>query len=163
MLLIKNAKIITLEETDYECADILIKNGRIAKIGKDISSEDAEKFDAAGLTAIPGIVDSHCHIGMWEDGIDQEGADGNESTEPITPELRAIDAINPLDRCFEEAREGGVTTVVTGPGSSNVIGGQFCASSAWRMTNAVESWTWPGCEGQKATVEVYSDAEFVAL
>ena len=127
MLLIKNAKIITLEETDYECADILIKNGRIAKIGKDISSEDAEKFDAAGLTAIPGIVDSHCHIGMWEDGIDQEGADGNESTEPITPELRAIDAINTLERCFEEAREGGVTTVVTGPGSSNVIGGQFCA------------------------------------
>lgn len=127
MLLIKNAKIITMEETDYECADILVENGRISEIGENISLEGAEIFDAAGLTAIPGIVDSHCHIGMWEDGIDQEGADGNESTEPVTPELRAIDAINSLDRCFKEAREGGVTTVVTGPGSSNVIGGQFCA------------------------------------
>ena len=77
--------------------------------------------------ATPGIVDPHCHIGMWEDGIDEEGADGNEMTAPITPELRAIDAINPMDRCFKEALDGGVTTVVTGPGSANVISGQFAA------------------------------------
>lgn len=127
MLLIKNAKILTMAGRDFDCADILIKDGKISKIDENISEDGAEIIDASGLTAMPGIVDAHCHIGMWEDGIDQEGADGNESTEPITPELRAIDAINPMDRCFEEAREGGVTTVVTGPGSSNVIGGQFCA------------------------------------
>jgi imidazolonepropionase-like amidohydrolase len=72
-------------------------------------------------------VDAHCHIGMWEDGIGFEGSDGNEATDPVTPELRAIDGINPEDNCFREARENGITTVVTGPGSANVIGGQFAA------------------------------------
>lgn len=83
--------------------------------------------DATGLTAMPGIIDAHCHVGMWEDGMGEEGADGNECVDPISPELRAIDGINPFDRCFEEARENGITTVVTGPGSANVIGGQFVA------------------------------------
>lgn len=83
--------------------------------------------DVTGMTVMPGIVDPHCHIGMWEDAMGFEGADGNECTNPITPELRAIDAINPYDRCFEEAVAGGVTTCVTGPGSANVIGGQFVA------------------------------------
>ena len=64
---------------------------------------------------------------MWEDGMDFEGADGNEECEPVTPELRAIDGINPADHAFEEARAAGVTTVVTGPGSANVVGGQFVA------------------------------------
>ena len=61
---------------------------------------------------MPGIVDAHCHIGMWEDGIGFEGSDGNEATDPVTPELRAIDGINPEDHCFREARENGITTVV---------------------------------------------------
>ena len=75
----------------------------------------------------PGFIDAHCHIGMFEDGMGFEGDDGNEYSNPVTPELRAIDAINPFDRCFEEACRGGVTSVVTGPGSANVIGGQFVA------------------------------------
>lgn len=127
MLLIKNANIITMTEKDFPKGDILIDNGKIVRIAEEITEESAEVFDAEGLTAIPGIVDAHCHIGMWEDSIDAEGADGNEATEPITPQLRAIDAINPVDRCFAEALAGGVTTVVTGPGSANVIGGQFVA------------------------------------
>lgn len=127
MLIIKNAKIITMADRDYDCADLRIEDGKIIEIGEGLDCADAEVFDAAGLTAIPGIVDAHCHVGMWEDGIDTEGADGNEATDPVTPQLRAIDAINPVDRCFEEARAGGVTTVVTGPGSANVIGGQFAA------------------------------------
>jgi imidazolonepropionase-like amidohydrolase len=79
------------------------------------------------MTVLPGLVDAHCHLGMWEDGMGEEGADGNEGVNPATPSLRAIDAVNPRDGYFREAREGGVTTVVTGPGSANVIGGQFCA------------------------------------
>lgn len=126
MLLIKNAHILTMAERDYDKGDILIEGGKFVEISEHIE-RDCEIFNAKGLTAIPGIVDAHCHIGMWEDGIDSEGADGNECTDPITPELRAIDGINPFDRCFEEARKGGVTTVVTGPGSANVLGGQFIA------------------------------------
>jgi imidazolonepropionase-like amidohydrolase len=74
---------------------------------------------------MPGIIDAHCHIGMWEDGLGFEGNDGNEITDPATPQLRAIDAINPMDRSFVEAYENGITCVCTGPGSANVIGGQF--------------------------------------
>ena len=128
MILLKNAKILTMAERDLEKGDILMGDGMIQRIGENIAAPaGAEIIDASGLTAMPGIVDAHCHIGMWEDSIDEEGADGNECTDPVTPELRAIDAINPVDRCFQEAREGGVTTVVTGPGSANVIGGQFAA------------------------------------
>ena len=127
MLLIKNVKILTMTGNDFEQGDILIDNGKIVEVAQNICVTEAQCFDAEGLTAIPGIVDAHCHIGMWEDGIDTEGADGNEATDPVTPQLRAIDAINPADRCFEEALQGGVTTVVTGPGSANVIGGQFVA------------------------------------
>ena len=76
---------------------------------------------------MPGFVDAHCHIGLFEDGIGFEGEDGNEATDPVTPHLRAIDAINPMDRAFEEAVRGGVTTAVTGPGSANVLGGEFVA------------------------------------
>ena len=103
MLLIKNVKILTMTGNDFEQGDILIDNGKIVEVAQNICVTEAQCFDAEGLTAIPGIVDAHCHIGMWEDGIDTEGADGNEATDPVTPQLRAIDAINPADRCFEEA------------------------------------------------------------
>ena len=126
-MLIKNAKVITMAARDYDCADILIQEGKIIQVAPNLDAVGEEIFEARGLTAIPGIVDAHSHIGMWEDGMDEPGADGNEATDPITPELRAIDAINPFDRCFEEARNAGVTTVVTGPGSANVICGQFAA------------------------------------
>jgi imidazolonepropionase-like amidohydrolase len=86
-----------------------------------------EEIDAKGGYILPGFIDAHCHVGMWEDSIGFEGDDGNEDTDPVTPHLRAIDAINPWDRSFEDARCAGITTVVTGPGSSNVIGGQFAA------------------------------------
>ena len=86
----------------------------------------------------PGFVDAHCHLGMFGEALGFEGDDGNESTDPCTPHLRAIDAINPLDRCFEEAREAGVTTVVTGPGSANPISGQLEAiKTAGRWVDAM--------------------------
>lgn len=87
--------------------------------------ELGERWDAKGAHVTPGYVDAHCHLGMFGDSVGFEGDDGNECTDPITPHLRALDAFNPLDRCVEEARLAGVTTVVTGPGSANPIGGQM--------------------------------------
>ena len=126
MLLLKNGNLHTMTQ-DAFTGDILIENGKITAIGASLSAQGAEVIDLAGQFVLPGLIDAHCHIGMWEDGMGEEGADGNEMTDPITPELRAVDGLNPFDPCFKEAREAGVTTVVTGPGSANVIGGQFAA------------------------------------
>lgn len=125
MILIKSGLTYTME-TAPEKLDILVENGKIKEIGQGINApEGCQVIDAEGKMVFPGFIDAHCHLGMWEDAIGFEGADGNEMTDPITPELRAIDAINPLDRTFEESRNGGVTCCASGPGSANVIGGQF--------------------------------------
>ncbi len=126
MLLLKNGLIHTMTK-DAFIGDILVDNGTIVAVGPSLSAENAEVVELNGRFVLPGLIDAHCHIGMWEDGMGEEGSDGNEMTDPITPELRAVDGLNPFDPCFREAREGGVTTVVTGPGSANVIGGQFAA------------------------------------
>ena len=126
MLLIKNAKIYTMANEIIENGCILVEDGKIKEVGTDcVAPLDAEVIDAAGMNVFPGFIDAHCHIGMWEEGIGFEGADGNEMTDPITPNMRAIDAINPRDEAFENAIKGGVTTAATGPGSANVIGGIF--------------------------------------
>lgn len=128
MLLIKNAKIFTMAGKVIQNGSILIEAGKIKEVGVDIVAPfDAEVIDAGGKHVLPGMIDAHCHLGMWEDSIGFEGSDGNEMTDPITPHLRAIDGINPMDINFKEAYQGGVTTVATGPGSANVIGGQFVA------------------------------------
>ncbi len=133
MLLIYNGKIVTMAEKDYENGYVLIDNDKIIAVGKDLSevkeqlTPDTKRIDANGGYVLPGFVDPHSHIGMWEDAVGFEGDDGNESTDPVTPQLRAIDAVYHADRSFVEAYESGVTTVVTGPGSANVIGGQFAA------------------------------------
>lgn len=126
MLLLKNGNLHTMTQ-DAFTGDLLIDNGKIKAIGASLSADGAEVIDLKGRFVLPGLIDAHCHIGMWEDGMGEEGADGNEMTDPITPELRAVDGLNPFDPCFKEAREAGVTTAVTGPGSANVIGGQFAA------------------------------------
>lgn len=134
MILIKNAKIHTMKDEVIEKGNLLIKNGKIEKIGRDkdfevekTNDKDIEIIDARGQILLPGIIDAHCHLGMVEDSMGFEGDDVNEMTDPMTPELRAIDAINPLDKGFKEAYENGITTVATGPGSSNVVCGQFVA------------------------------------
>lgn len=128
MIFIKNGKIYTMAGEVIENGSILIKEGKIVEVGKDIIAPlDAEVIDAEGRMVTPGFIDAHCHLGMWEESIGFEGEDGNEMTDPVTPHLRAIDAINPMDIAFEEAYQGGVTTAVTGPGSANVIGGTFVA------------------------------------
>ncbi len=140
MLLIKNGKVYTMEGKVYDKADILVEDGKIKEVGENIiASLDADVIDAEGKIVMPGFIDAHCHLGMWEDAIGFEGADGNEMTDPVTPHLRAIDGINPLDRTFQEASEGGVTCVATGPGSANVIGGQFVAIKTYgdRIDNMI--------------------------
>ncbi len=126
MLVLKNGRVLTMAGREF-VGDVAVENGKIAALGENLDFPGAQVRDVTGCYVMPGIVDAHSHIGMWEDGMGREGADGNECTNPVTPELRAIDAINPYDRCFEEACAAGVTTCVTGPGSANVIGGQFVA------------------------------------
>lgn len=126
MLFIKNAKIYTMTGEVIENGCILIEKGKIKEVAAELVTPlHAEVIDAAGKNVFPGFIDAHCHIGMWEEGIGFEGADGNEMTDPITPHLRAIDSINPRDEAFENALKGGITTAATGPGSANVIGGVF--------------------------------------
>lgn len=128
MLYIKNGLIYTMNEEIIENGSILIKDGKIAALGRDLEiPEGAEVLDVEGRMITPGFIDAHCHLGMWEDSIGFEGSDGNEMVDPVTPQLRGIDGINPMDITFEEAYQGGVTTAVTGPGSANVIGGTFLA------------------------------------
>lgn len=129
MLLIKNAQIKTMANLDFECGCILVDdNGKIAQIAEKIEApEGAVVVDAEGRLATPGCVEAHCHIGLHNAGLRWEGADYNESTDPVTPQMRAIDSIYPMDEYFDLAIRGGVTTACTGPGSANVVGGTFAA------------------------------------
>lgn len=127
MILIKNATVYTMAGKTLKDTDILVEKGKIKEIGKGIASKKGVKvIDASGKPVFPGFIDAHCHVGMWEEGMGFEGSDGNETTDPVTPHLRAIDAINPRDEGFANALSGGVTAIATGPGSANVVGGYFC-------------------------------------
>jgi imidazolonepropionase-like amidohydrolase len=127
MILIKNGKIITAAGNDLDRGDILIDDGKIRKIGTNLTApQGTETIDAEGSWVLPGFIDAHCHMGLFPQGMAVEDKDVNEGTDPVTPHLRGLDGINPLDPSFQDAREGGVTTVASGPGSMNVIGGQFC-------------------------------------
>lgn len=136
MIAIKNVTIHTMAEDEIiKNGVILIDNGKICNLGSTIAiPENIEIIDGKNGFLMPGIIDAHCHIGMWEDGLGFEGSDGNETTDPVTPHLRAIDAINPVDKCFQEALEAGITTVATGPGSANVIGGTFATMKTYGKT-----------------------------
>lgn len=128
MLAIKDAKILTISEAGDFKGNILLEAGKIKELGPEVEiPAEAEVIDANNKVVMPGLIDAHTHVGIWEEGIGKVGADGNEMSEPITPHLRAIDGINPFDRGFEDALAGGVTTVCTGPGSANVLGGESIA------------------------------------
>lgn len=126
MLLIKNGTVLTISGEPIEKGEVLVKDNKIIKVSVNLEvPSGCSVYDAKGGYIMPGIIDAHCHIGMWEDCMGFEGDDVNEMREVVGPEYRAIDAINPMDFSFKEAYENGVTTVCTGPGSANVIGGQF--------------------------------------
>ena len=129
MLLIKNGKIKTMAGADIESGSVLIgSNGKIISVGTEIC-ETAEMtvIDAGGRLVTPGCVEAHCHIGVHNSAMRWEGADYNESSDPVTPHMRAIDGINPIDETFDNAVSHGVTSACTGPGSANVVGGTFAA------------------------------------
>ena len=129
-MLIINGTVHTMDGPVIENGYVAVSGSKIAKVGPMEglpASWEGEVIDAQGGHICPGFIDAHCHLGMFGDALGFESDDGNEETDPCTPHLRAIDAINPLDRCFSEARAAGVTTVLTGPGSANPISGQFAA------------------------------------
>lgn len=126
-MLIYNAEIVTMDERGT------IKNGWLETDGGNIGavgegepeSIPDDSIDAQGGLVLPGFIDAHTHLGIIEDGVDFEGDDCNESSDAFTPQMRAIDGINPFDRCFEEARMRGITTVASCPGSANACGGEI--------------------------------------
>lgn len=129
-LLIKQGNIHNAVDKEAFTGDILVEDGKIKKIAPVLEGKivnEAEIIDATGMEVYPGFVDAHCHIGLDGYAVGFPGQDFNELGDPVTPQLSAVDAINPQDETFKMAREGGVTCVATGPGSSNVIGGTFCA------------------------------------
>lgn len=136
MLAIKNATLMTITKGVIEHGTLLIDNGKISAIGTNIDiPADAEVIDGTGKVITPGFIDAHCHVGVYPDGVGYNQADGNEATDPVTPHLRALDALNPHDLAWEELVEGGVTTVLTGPGSANIIGGMWvCVKTAPKST-----------------------------
>ena len=108
------------------------ENGKIAEIGSDAPKEiSPQDIDAGGLRLYPGFIDAHTHMGLIGDGQGAEGEDVNEDSDPVTPHLRTIDGINPIDGYFLDARKAGVTCCVTGVGSTNPVGGDLIAIKTW--------------------------------
>ena len=136
MLVIIHGNIKTMEDREYSDGYLRIEQGRITAIGNmsDMQECDLESMkagdgtqvlDAKGNLVMPGIIEAHCHMGITEEKKGMEGDDCNETVDPVTPCLRAIDAINPMDDAFHDALKAGITAAMIGPGSSNVVGGQF--------------------------------------
>ena len=129
MLLIKNGFVKPMVGNDIENGCVLIgDDGKIVAVGAELTApEGAQVIDAQGRLVTPGCVDAHCHIGLDNQAMGWEGRDYNEIVDPLTPQMRAIDSINPQDEAFGLALQGGVTSACTGPGSANVVGGTFVA------------------------------------
>lgn len=126
MLLIKNAKVLTMCGLTIEGGDILVGEGKILNVGRNLEApEGCEVLDATGLLAAPGFVDAHCHMGAVSTGSDYSLFACNEVSDPITPQLQIVDGFNPREETLKTAWRGGVTTIMTGPGSGNIVGGQF--------------------------------------
>jgi imidazolonepropionase-like amidohydrolase len=126
MLAIKGGRILTITCGEIDGGTVLIDGGKIVDIGTSVKvPEGAEVIDASGKVVMPGLVEAHCHVGIWEESIGWAGSDGNERTDPATPHIRAVDAIkaNADEGGLEAALKEGITTAQILPGSANVIGG----------------------------------------
>ena len=120
----------TMAGKDIEDGCIHIIDGKIAEIGRRdeivIHPASHEKvIEVPHGLIMPGLIESHCHMGITEEKKGMEGDDCNETVDPVTPYLRAVDAINTMDAAFDDAVRAGITSAMIGPGSSNVVGGQF--------------------------------------
>lgn len=149
MLIIENGKVLTMAGRTFENGSVMIRDGKIAKVMEGRASKHMEAWkelrdaegicreglnerngqteilDAQGGWIMPGIIEAHCHMGITEEKKGMEGEDCNETVDPVTPSLRAVDAINPMDAAFEDAVRAGITSAMIGPGRANVVGGQF--------------------------------------
>lgn len=126
MLLVKNGNLYTMECEKPIKADLLVGNGKIEKIGKNIEVNDNVKIiDATGMNVYPGFIDAHSHLGICEEKVTAQIDESNENTNPVMPSIRGIDGVNPMDSAFHNALASGITGVMVGPGSANPIGGQF--------------------------------------
>lgn len=126
MLCIKNGMVHNAVTREAFTADILVENGKIAAIGQELGfPEDTQVIDASGKQVYPGFVEAHGHIGLDGYGIGYEGMDYNEMNDIISPQMRGIDGVKPMDPAFAKAAAAGVTSVCVGPGSANVLGGTF--------------------------------------
>lgn len=126
-MLIRNAQIYDAVHSQPYTGDVYIQGSRIQAVGPNLSVSDEEVFDAQGMRVYPGFVDAHSHLGLDNYGMGFEGHDYNEMGDIVAAHLRGIDSFNPLELGVRRALEGGVTTVGTGPGSANVLGGTFFA------------------------------------
>lgn len=128
MIAIRGGRVHTMTGGVIDGAVILIDKGKILDVGTGIAiPSEASVIHAEDKVITPGLIDAHCHAGIGEEGIGFEGRDYNEVTDPVTAHLRAIDAINPEEQGLKDALAGGITTICTGPGSANVIGGEMVA------------------------------------
>lgn len=126
-MFIVHGRIMTMENQDFEDGYLEIRDGKIAALGdmRDCQAPEGEILDVQGNLVMPGIIEAHCHMGITEEKKGMEGDDCNENVDPLTPYLSAIDAINPMDAAFNDALQAGITSAMIGPGSANVVGGQF--------------------------------------
>jgi len=148
MLAIINGKVYTVTNGTIEEGVILIDGGKIKAVGKDVKiPEDAEVIDAKGKTITPGLIDAHSHLAVFGEPSVWANADGNEMSDPVTPQIRGIDSLNPQDPAIPDVVAGGVTAVYTGPGSANIIGGTGIVMKLRGRT--AEEMVIPGTEGMK--------------
>lgn len=121
----------TMAGADIEDGVIHVVGGKIAEIGRRDETvfhpaDHEQVIEIKNGIIMPGIIEAHCHMGITEEKKAMEGDDCNETVNPITPWLRSVDAINTMDAAFNDAVRAGITSAMVGPGSSNVVGGQFC-------------------------------------
>ena len=126
-MFIIHGNIKTMEGRDFADGYVEIADGKIVSVGdmEDCPGAEGEVLDVQGSLVMPGIIEAHCHMGITEEKKGMEGDDCNENVNPVTPWLRAVDAINPMDAAFNDAIKAGITSAMIGPGSANVVGGQF--------------------------------------
>lgn len=140
MILIKGGLVKPMTGSDIKNGQILIDGAKIVEVGRNIDvPADVQVIDASGCIISPGFIDGHCHVGLHEEGVGRDGSDSNEIGDPVSPQIRGRDGINPFDIAFSEAAAAGITTAVTGPGSANSIGGTFLAIKTYG--NSVEEMT----------------------
>jgi imidazolonepropionase-like amidohydrolase len=128
-------RVLPIEGEPFEDGVVLVEDGKIAALGRGVRiPRGAKRVDARGKVITPGLIDAHAHVGVWEEGDGWAGDDVNEATDPVTAQVRALDAINPADLGFRDAVSGGVLAVNVNPGSANPIGGQTVALKTWGRT-----------------------------